>query len=85
LAGKPTGASMGILSRLVSVSEEIAGQARQRVLDQRRALELLELRGDAAAVRRARMVLLNLEQAYRVALYRLRADRAVAGEAISGD
>jgi hypothetical protein len=70
---------MGILSRLVSVSEEFASQARQRVLDQRRALELLELQGDADAVRRAQMVLLNLEQAYRVALYQLRAERAVSG------
>ena len=33
---------MGILSRLVSVSDEFASQARQRVLDQRRALKLLE-------------------------------------------
>jgi hypothetical protein len=75
---------MGILSRrLVSVSEEFASQAWQRVLDQRRALEVLELRGDAAAVRRAQMVLLTLEAAYRVALYRLKTDRAVSGEVLS--
>jgi hypothetical protein len=76
---------MGILNDLVSMSEELASQARERVWKQRRALELLELRGNAEAVRRAQMVLLTLEQAYRIALYRLRADRAVAGEAISGD
>ena len=74
---------MGILDHLVSVSEEFASQARLHVLDQRRALELLELQGDAEAIHRAQMLLLNLEQAYRIALYRLNADRAVLGEVIS--
>jgi hypothetical protein len=74
---------MGILDYLVSVSEEVVSQARQRVLDQRRALELLELQGDAEAALRAQMVLLTLEQAYRIALYRLKADRAVSGGLLS--
>lgn len=70
---------MGVLDYLVSVSEEFVSQARQRVLEQRRALELLELQEDTEAVLRARMMLLTLERAYRVALYRLNADRAVSG------
>jgi len=71
---------MNILNHLVSVSEELALQAHLRVLDQRRTLEILGLKGDADAVRRAQTVLLSLEQAYRVAIYRLNGDRAVAGE-----
>ena|SRR5436190_17043947 len=72
-------APMGILDYLVSLSEEYARQMWQRVLDQRRTLERLELEGDSATVHRARLVLLTLEQAYRVALYRLNVDRAVSG------
>jgi len=41
-------------------------------------LERFELEGDPAAVHRAQLVLLTLEQAYRVALYRLNVDRAVS-------
>ena len=70
---------MGILDYLVSLSEEYARQRWQRVLDQRRTLERLELEGDSAAVHRARLVLLTLKEAYRVALYRLDVDRAVSG------
>jgi hypothetical protein len=63
----------------VSISEEFASQARLRVLDQRRMLELLERRGDKEAVRRAQVMLATLEWAYRVALDRLNADRAISG------
>ena len=49
------------------------------MLDQRRTLERLELEGDSAAIHRARLVLVTLEQAYRVALFRLNVDRAVSG------
>jgi len=69
---------MGILDYLVSLSEEYARQRWQRVLDQRRTVERLELEGDSAAIHRARLVLVTLEQAYRVALFRLNVDRAVS-------
>ena len=59
---------MSILDYLVSLSEEYARQMWQCVLDQRRPLERFELEGDPAAVHRAQLVLLTLEQAYRVAL-----------------
>ena len=47
-------------------------QARRRVLDQRRTLELLELQEDAETVQGAEMVLATLERAHRIALDRLR-------------
>ena len=68
---------MGILEHLVSISEEFVWQARQRALEQRRVLELLELQGNTEAARRAEAVLATLERAYRVALYRLKADCVV--------
>jgi hypothetical protein len=68
---------MGILDYLVSISEEFASQARLRVLDQRRVLELFERQGDKEAVRRAQAMLATLERAYGVALDRLNADRAI--------
>ena len=37
---------MGILDCLVSISEEFASQARLRVLDQRRILEIFARQGD---------------------------------------
>jgi len=77
---------MGILDHLVTISEEFVWQARRRVLDQRRTLELLELQRDTEAVRRAQVVLATLEKAYWVALYRLKGDCAVlAGEAPERD
>jgi hypothetical protein len=69
---------MGILDYLVSISEEFASQARLRVADQRRMLELLDRQGDKEAVHRAQVVLATLERAYGVALDRLNADRAVS-------
>ena len=68
---------MGILDYLVSISEEFASQARLRVLDQRRMLDLFEQQGDKEAVRRAQVMLATLERAYGVALDRLNTDRAV--------
>src|SRR6266513_2862681 len=65
LANDPRVAPMGILDYLVSLSEEYARKMWPRVLDQRRTLERLELEGDSAAVHRARLVLVSLEQAYR--------------------
>jgi hypothetical protein len=69
---------MGILDYLVSISEEFASQARLRVLDQRRVLELFERQRDKEAVRRAHVMLATLERAYRVALDRLNANRAIS-------
>jgi hypothetical protein len=71
---------MGILDQLVSVSEKLVRQARLRVVDQQRIVAILELQRDTEAVARAEMVLVTLERAYRVALYRLKADRAVSGQ-----
>ena len=71
---------MGILDYLVSISEEFASQARLRVLDQRRVLELFERQGDKEAVRRAQVMLATLERAYGVALDRLNADRAISSQ-----
>ena len=68
---------MGILDHLVSISEVLVWQARQRAHDQRRTLKLLELQGDTEATRRAEAVLATVEHAYRVALYRLKTDCAV--------
>jgi hypothetical protein len=68
---------MGILDYLVFISEEFASKARLRVLDQRRLLELFERQGDKEAVRRAQAMLATLDRAYRVALDRLNADRAI--------
>jgi hypothetical protein len=69
---------MGILDYLVSISEEFAWQARLRVLDQRRILEIFERQGDKEAVFRAQVILAALERAYGVALDRLNADRAIS-------
>ncbi len=69
---------MGILDYLVSLSEEFAWQAWLQVVEQRRMLELLKRQADTEAVRLAQVVLLTLEEAYRVALDRLNADRAVS-------
>jgi hypothetical protein len=69
---------MGILDCLVSISEEFAWQARLRVLDQRRLLEVLERQGDKEAVHQAQVMLATLERAYEVALDRLNADRAIS-------
>jgi hypothetical protein len=71
---------MGILDQLVSVSEKLVRQARLRVVDQQRIVAILELQRDTEAVARAEMVLVTLERAYRVALYRPKADRAVSGQ-----
>src|ERR1051326_2707548 len=71
-------AQMGILDYLVSISEEFASQARLRVLDQRRILEIFERQGDKEAVFRAQVILAALERAYGVALDRLNADRAIS-------
>ena len=76
---------MGILDQLVSISEEFVWQARHRVLDQRRMLELIELKGDTEAVRRAQAVLATLERVNRVALYRLNAERAVSERASAAE
>jgi hypothetical protein len=48
---------MGILDYLVSISEEFAWQARLRVLDQRRILEIFERQRDKEAVFRAQVML----------------------------
>ena len=79
-ANDPRAAPMGILDCLVSISEEFAWQARLRVLDQRRTLELFERQGDEEAVRRAQVMLATLERAYGVALDRLNADRAISSQ-----
>ena len=70
---------MTVFDYLALVGESHAQRAREEVARQKVILEILEPIGARRAVEQARARLGRLEEAYRIALYRLETDRALSG------
>ena len=70
---------MTVFDYLVCLSEIHVQRARENVVRQRATVERLALIGDRRAVEQTEAVEARLEEAYRVALYRVKMDCALSG------